>query len=67
MLAEDVMDEDLLPKKKISHEIGQDLALLSVGELAERVAILKDEIARIEAAITGKQASRTTAAQFFKK
>jgi uncharacterized small protein (DUF1192 family) len=67
MLAEDVMDEDLLPKKKISHEIGQDLALLSVGELAERVAILKDEIARIEAAIAGKQASRTTAAQFFKK
>jgi uncharacterized small protein (DUF1192 family) len=27
-------DPDDLPKKKITHEMGQDLALLSVGELA---------------------------------
>jgi uncharacterized small protein (DUF1192 family) len=59
-------DEDS-PKKKIVHEIGQDLALLSVKELQERIALLKDEIARLEASIAGKQASRTVADQFFKK
>jgi len=42
------IDPDDLPKKKITHEMGQDLALLSVGELAERVALLKDEIARLK-------------------
>lgn len=60
------IDEDDRPKKKISHEIGQDLALLSVGELRERVAILKDEIARLEEAMSKKQASRPAADQFFK-
>ena len=59
-------DEDR-PKKKIVHEIGQDLALLSVKELQERIALLKEEIARLESSIAGKQASRTVADQFFKK
>ena len=36
------IDPDDLPKKKITHDIGQELALLSVGELAERVALLKE-------------------------
>jgi uncharacterized small protein (DUF1192 family) len=61
------IDEDDRPKKKIVHEIGQDLALLSIKELQERIALLKEEIARLEAAITGKQASRGVADQFFKK
>ena len=61
------MDEDDRPKKKITHDIGQDLALLSVGELNERIALLKDEIARLEAAVSSKQASRDVASQFFKK
>ena len=60
-------DEDDRPKKKISHEIGQELALLSVKELQERIALLRDEIARLETAIAGKQASRNVADQFFKK
>jgi uncharacterized small protein (DUF1192 family) len=62
-----VDDDDDRPKKKIVHEIGQDLALLSVKELQERIALLKEEIARLEAAIAGKQTSRTVADQFFKK
>ncbi|AMN40269.1 DUF1192 domain-containing protein [Rhodoplanes sp. Z2-YC6860] len=60
-------DDDDRPKKKISHEIGQDLTLLSVGELNERIALLKDEIARLEADIKGKQASKAAADLFFKK
>ena len=59
-------DEEDRPRKKITHEIGQDLALLSVGELNERVALLKEEIARLEAAAASKQASRSAADKFFK-
>jgi uncharacterized small protein (DUF1192 family) len=61
------IDDDDRPKKKITHEIGQDLTLLSVGELNERIALLKEEIARLEADIGRKQASRSAADQFFKK
>ena len=60
-------DDDDRPKKKIAHEIGQDLTLMSVGELTERVAILKEEIARLEANINSKQASKSAADLFFKK
>jgi uncharacterized small protein (DUF1192 family) len=61
------IDDDDRPKKKIAHEIGQDLMLLSVGELTERIALLRQEIARLEADIKGKQASKSTADLFFKK
>ena len=61
------IDPDDLPKKKIIHEMGQELALLSVGELAERIALLKDEIARLEAEVTRKNASKSAADTFFKK
>ena len=62
-----IIDEEDRPKKKLAHEIGQDLALLSVEELRDRIGLLKDEIARLEAAVAAKQASRSTADQFFKK
>ncbi len=54
-------DDDDRPKKKIAHEIGQDLALMSVAELNERIALLQEEIARLEADIAKKQASRSAA------
>ena len=60
-------DEDERPKRKIAHEIGQDLALLSVKELQERIAVLREEISRLEGAIAGKEASRNVADRFFKK
>jgi uncharacterized small protein (DUF1192 family) len=61
------IEDDDRPKKKIVHEIGQDLTLLSAGELAERVALLREEIARLEANMASKQASKSAADQFFKK
>jgi len=61
------VDPDELPKKKITHELGQELTLLSVGELTERVGLLKDEIARLEAEINRKRASKSAADMFFKK
>ncbi|MGA7454105.1 MAG: DUF1192 domain-containing protein [Rhodoplanes sp.] len=61
------MDDDDRPKKKIAHEIGQDLALLSVEEITERIALLREEIGRLEEALNKKRASRSAADQFFKR
>jgi uncharacterized small protein (DUF1192 family) len=61
------IDEDDRPRKKISHEIGQDLTLLSVAELGERINLMREEIARLEADIARKQATRSAADAFFKK
>jgi uncharacterized small protein (DUF1192 family) len=61
------IDDDDRPKKKTAHEIGQDLALLSVAELADRVGLLKDEIARLEAEAARKRTSQAAADAFFKK
>jgi uncharacterized small protein (DUF1192 family) len=62
-----IIDDDDRPKKKVVHEIGQDLTLLSVAELNERIGLLREEIARLEADITRKQATRSAADQFFRK
>ena len=59
------MDEDL-PKKKAVHEIGQDLSLLSVEELNERIALLTAEAERLREAAAKKKASKDAASSFFK-
>jgi uncharacterized small protein (DUF1192 family) len=61
------IDPDDLPKKKITHEMGQDLSLLSVGELADRIGLLKDEIARLEGELARKRSTQAAADAFFKK
>jgi uncharacterized small protein (DUF1192 family) len=61
------IDDDDRPKKKITHELGQDLGLLSVEELQSRVDLLQLEIARLEADIAQKRSKRAAADQFFKK
>jgi uncharacterized small protein (DUF1192 family) len=60
-------DDDDRPKKKVAHEIGQDLSLLSVDELTARIELLRAEIARLEADTEAKQAKRSAAEQFFKR
>lgn len=62
-----VFDDDDRPKKKVAHEIGQDLGLLSVEELKARIALMQDEIKRLEADIAQKNAKRAAADQFFKR
>jgi uncharacterized small protein (DUF1192 family) len=61
------IDDEDRPKKKVTHEIGQELTLLSVEELAARVELLRAEIGRLEADMAKKRASRSAADQFFKK
>lgn len=60
-------DEDERTNRKTVHEIGQDLSLLSVAEISDRIALLNDEVARLEAALDKKRASRSAADQFFKR
>ena len=60
------IEDDDKPRRKISHEIGQDLSLLSVEELNERVALLSAEIDRLQAAVARKRASKDAANSVFK-
>jgi uncharacterized small protein (DUF1192 family) len=59
-------EDDDKPRKKITHEIGQDLYLLSVEELAERIALLMSEIERLKEAMTKKRSSKDAADRVFK-
>ena len=59
-------EDDDRPRKKITHEVGQDLSLLSVEELTERIALLSTEVERLQAAVTKKRASKEAANSFFK-
>ncbi|NEW88469.1 MULTISPECIES: DUF1192 domain-containing protein [Rhodopseudomonas] len=60
------IDDEDKPRTKTSHEIGQDLSLLSVEELDARIALLKAEIARLETALTMKRATREAADRIFR-
>lgn len=61
-----VFDEEA-PRKKRVHEMGQDLSLLSVDELTVRIEQLKEEILRLEAERTAKDATRSAADALFRK
>ena len=58
--------DDDRPLKKIAHEIGSDLSLLSVDELAVRIDLLRTEIERLESEKTKKGASRSAAENLFR-
>jgi uncharacterized small protein (DUF1192 family) len=60
------IEDDDKPRKKVTHEIGQDLSLLSVEELTERIALMTSEIERLQVAMTKKRASKEAANNFFK-
>src|SRR4030081_2123133 len=60
------IEDDDKPRKKVTHEIGQDLSLLSVEELTERIALMTSEIERLQAAMNKKRASKDAADSFFK-
>jgi uncharacterized small protein (DUF1192 family) len=59
--------DDLEPKKVKAYELGQDLAKLSIGELAALVETLKAEIARVETTMAAKQSSKSAADAAFRR
>ncbi len=59
-------EDDDKPRKKITHELGQDLSLLSVGDVEDRIAMLEAEIERLKTDAAKKRASRDAANSFFK-
>jgi uncharacterized small protein (DUF1192 family) len=55
------------PRKIMSaHEIGQDLSMLSISEIDERLEMLEREIARLKEARVKKENSLAAASAFFK-
>lgn len=61
-----LFDDDDRPKRVPAHEIGSDLSLLSIAELESRIALLKAEIARLEAEKEAKHSSRGAADKLFR-
>jgi len=61
-----LFDDDPARPRRI-HEIGQDLSLLSVDELNERIVQLRDEIARLEVELRSKGATKQAAEALFKR
>ncbi|QND50928.1 DUF1192 domain-containing protein [Phyllobacterium sp. 628] len=59
-----LFDEE--PKRKIAHEIGQELSLLSVAELDERIGVLRGEITRLEEERARKGDSKVAAEALFR-
>ena len=59
-------DDDDKPRKIITHELGQDLSLLSFEDIEDRIAALTAEIERLKADAVKKRASRDAANAFFK-
>ncbi len=60
-------ESDEKPRPAASHALGQPLDALSIAEFDERIALLRAEISRLEAAREKKQAANAAAAAFFKK
>jgi uncharacterized small protein (DUF1192 family) len=54
------------PKPPTVHEVGQNIDDLSAPELAERIHVLREEIARLEKGIEARHATRAAADAAFK-
>lgn len=60
------MDEEIRSVQPRPALVGADIAPLSEAEIVERITALKAEIARLEAALASKQASRMAADAAFR-
>jgi uncharacterized small protein (DUF1192 family) len=55
-----------LPRKPAGVTLGENLDLLSLSELEQRIALLEAEVSRVKAMIMSKQASKSAADAFFR-
>jgi uncharacterized small protein (DUF1192 family) len=61
-----IFDDEPVKRVRV-HVIGEDLSRLSAGELTERIGQLKAEIARLEAELSSKGATKAAAEALFKR
>lgn len=62
-----MFEDDASPRPKVVHQIGQDLSLLSIEELEERIVLLQAEISRLTETRTGKVKIQAAADALFKR
>jgi uncharacterized small protein (DUF1192 family) len=60
------MDDEEEIKRPTTHEVGMRLDALSVEELQARIALLREEVARLDAAIEAKRKTRSEADAVFR-
>ncbi|HEY9010394.1 MAG TPA: DUF1192 domain-containing protein [Devosia sp.] len=60
-----MFDDDEVKKPK-GHEVGMPIDAMSVDELTDRIALLRGEIARLEAAIAARKQTKAAADSIFK-
>ena len=62
-----MMDLENEPRPKPQMVIGENLDVISIAELEQRIIALDSEVARIRAEIAKKHTGKAAAAAFFKK
>lgn len=55
-----------LPRMPAGITLGENLDILSLAELEQRIVLLEAEISRVKAMIASKQASKSAADAFFR-
>lgn len=61
------MEEEIVPKNDtLSALVTEDLELLGLEELEERISVIKTEIERVKAVLESKKGSRADAEALFK-
>ena len=61
------MEEKIVPKSDtLSALVTEDLELLGLEELEERISVIKTEIERVQAVLESKKGSRADAEALFK-
>ena len=61
------MEEEIVPKSDtLSALVTEDLELLGLEELEERISVIKTEIERVKAVLESKKGSRAEAEALFK-
>ena len=59
--------DEVLPKPGKAVTVGEDLKVLSVAELEERIRVLEQEIGRVRNELQVKRAHEQSAAALFKR
>lgn len=60
------MFDDEPVKRVQGHVVGMAIDTMSVDELGERIVLLREEIARLEAAIAARRSTKAAADSLFK-